>query len=170
MGSRNRLWWCYFSHAALRRIRSEVLLDVISQVTGTRNKFRGLPLGARAVQIADGNTSNYFLTTFGRSRRTSVCSCEVKMDPNLSQALHLINGNTIENKIKQGGLLKQRLDAGVEPVAIIQELYLRCLSREPTEDELKELLAHVSESTEPLPALEDVFWALLNSQEFIFNH
>ena len=58
-----------FSHAYLRRIRSEVLLDIISQVTETRNKFRGLPLGARAVQIADGNTSSYFLTTFGRTRR-----------------------------------------------------------------------------------------------------
>jgi hypothetical protein len=44
-----------------------VLLDVISEVTDTPNKFRGLPLGARAVQIADGKTTNYFLTTFGRA-------------------------------------------------------------------------------------------------------
>ena len=75
-----------FSHAKLRRIRAEVLLDAISQVTETKNKFRGLPLGARAVQIADGNTSNYFLKTFGRASRETVCSCEVKMEPNLSQA------------------------------------------------------------------------------------
>ncbi|MDG2013080.1 MAG: DUF1549 domain-containing protein, partial [Pirellulaceae bacterium] len=159
-----------FSHAYLRRIRSEVLLDVISQVTGTQNKFRGLPMGARAVQIADGNTSNYFLTTFGRSSRASVCSCEVKMDPNLSQALHLINGNTVQSKIRSGGLLKQQLDAGVEPLDIIKDLYLRCLSRQPNESELVELQAHLDQGGEPLPALEDVFWALLNSQEFIFNH
>jgi hypothetical protein len=159
-----------FSHAMLRRIRAEVLLDVVSQVTGTRDKFRGLPLGARAVQIADGNTSTYFLTTFGRSQRTSVCSCEVKTDPNLSQALHLINGNTIQDKIRSGGLLKQQLDAAVPPLDIIRELYLRCLSREPLDEELKELLAYVNESGDPLPALEDIFWALLNSQEFVFNH
>ena len=159
-----------FSHSFLRRIRSEILLDVISQVTGTRNKFRGLPLGARAVQIADGNTSTYFLTTFGRSQRASVCSCEVKMDPNLSQALHLINGETIQNKIKQGGTIKQQLDAKVEPVAIIKNLYLRCVAREPGDEELKELIAYIGDAEDPLPALEDIFWALLNSQEFIFNH
>ena len=159
-----------FSHASLRRIRSEILLDVISQVTETQNKFRGLPLGARAVQIADGNTSNYFLTTFGRSSRGSVCSCEVKTNPNLSQALHLINGETIHNKIRDGGLLKHQLDTGWEVEKIISNLYLRCLSREPTEEELKELLVFVTESADPLTGLEDVFWALLNSQEFVFNH
>ena len=159
-----------FSHAYLRRIRSEVLLDVISQVTGTQNKFRGLPLGARAVQIADGNTSNYFLTTFGRSSRASVCSCEVKMDPNLSQALHLINGSTVQSKIQSGGLLKKQLDAGIAPLEITKDLYLRCLSRQPSESELADLKKHLDQGGEPLPALEDVFWALLNSQEFIFNH
>ena len=159
-----------FSHAQLRRIRSEILLDVISQVTETQNKFRGLPLGARAVQIADGNTSNYFLRTFGRSSRDTVCSCEVKMDPNLSQALHLINGDTVTNKIKNGGLLKRRLAEGASPTEIITDLYLRCVAREPTDQELKELLAYVGSAPEPLPGLEDVFWALLNSQEFVFNH
>ena len=84
-----------FSHAAVRRIRAEVLLDCIAQVTEAKEKFRGLPLGARAVQIADGRTSNYFLTTFGRATRETVCSCEVKMEPNLSQALHLLNGDTV---------------------------------------------------------------------------
>jgi len=98
-----------FSHSTLRRIRAEVLLDCISQVTETQNKFRGLPLGARAVQIADGSTSNYFLNTFGRARRASVCACEVKMEPNLSQALHLMNGSTVAQKIRQGKLIPRRL-------------------------------------------------------------
>ena len=159
-----------FSHASLRRIRAEILLDVISQVTETQDKFRGLPLGARSVQIADGNTSNYFLTTFGRSSRGTVCSCEVKMDPNLSQALHLINGATIHDKIKKGGILQRQLEAGIEPQEIIRDLYLRCLSREPTDEEQKTMLTFVAESPAPLTGLEDVFWALLNSQEFVFNH
>jgi hypothetical protein len=96
-----------FSKAAIRRIRAEVLLDCISEVTETQDKFNGLPRGAHAVQIADGNTANYFLTTFGRASRTTVCSCEVKTDPNLSQALHLLNGNTVQNKVEQGGLVKK---------------------------------------------------------------
>ena len=60
---------------------------------------------ARAVQIADGTRSTYFLTTFGRATRETVCSCEVKMEPTLSQALHLMNGSTVNDKIKQGGLI-----------------------------------------------------------------
>ena len=101
-----------FSHASLRRIRAEILFDVISQVTDTKNKFGGLPLGARAVQIANGNTSTYFLTTFGRASRGSVCSCEVKMEPNLSQALHMINGDTVNSKITQGQLVQKRIAEG----------------------------------------------------------
>jgi len=101
-----------FSHASLRRIRAEILFDVISQVTDTKNKFGGLPLGARAVQIANGNTSTYFLTTFGRASRGSVCSCEVKMEPNLSQALHMINGDTVNSKITQGQVIQKRVAEG----------------------------------------------------------
>jgi hypothetical protein len=67
-----------FSHAAVRRVRAEVLLDVLADVTDTKNKFPGLPLGARAVQMADGRTTNYFLTTFGRATREDVCTCAVR--------------------------------------------------------------------------------------------
>ena len=61
----------------MRRIRAEVLLDILAQVTETKNKFPGLPEGARTVQVADGRTSTYFLTTFGRATREEVCSCAV---------------------------------------------------------------------------------------------
>ena len=98
-----------FSHATLRRIRAEILLDCISQATETKDKFAGLPLGARAVQIADGNTATYFLTTFGRATRETVCSCEVKMEPNLGQALHLMNGENVHAKIKEGGVVAKLL-------------------------------------------------------------
>ena len=93
-----------FSHAYVRRVRAEVLLDAISQITNRPNKFQGLPLGARAVQIADGAVSTYFLTTFGRAKRESVCACEVKMEPTLSQALHLMNGDAVHDSIKSGGV------------------------------------------------------------------
>src|SRR5205085_3483729 len=101
-----------FAKASIRRIRAEVLLDCISEVTETQDKFNGLPRGARAVEIADGNTSSYFLTTFGRASRTTVCSCEVKIDPNLSQALHLLNGTTVQRKIEEGGVVKHLLKQG----------------------------------------------------------
>lgn len=159
-----------FSHAMLRRIRAEVLLDVISQITETKDKFTGLPLGARAVQIADGNTATYFLTTFGRATRETVCSCEVKMEPNLGQALHLINGENVHEKIKQGGVVPRLLAAGKTPPEVVAELYLRCLSRQPTADEAAAIAEQLAGAADPRAALEDVFWALLNSREFVFNH
>jgi hypothetical protein len=152
-------------------MRAEVLFDSISQVTDTKNKFGGLPLGVRAVQIANGNTSNYFLTTFGRAKRESVCACEVKMEPNLSQALHLLNGDTVNNKIKAGNVLGKLTDRGLSHEQIINELYVVCLSRMPTDKEKLTIKTILDAETEDKNSvLEDVFWSLLNSREFLFNH
>ena len=160
-----------FARADLRRMRAEVLLDCICHVTDTPEKFQGLPRGARAVQIADGNTSTYFLTTFGRATRTTVCSCEVKMEPNLSQALHLLNGDTVNNKVKQGGVVSKALKEGKNPHEILDLLTIRCLTRKPTPQEYAALDAALAEKdVKPEPILEDYFWALLNSREFLFNH
>ena len=159
-----------FARAQLRRMRAEVLLDVISQVTKTKNKFQGLPLGARALQIADGRFSNYFLTTFGRATRETVCSCEVVMEPNLSQALHLLNGDVTNNRITQGRIVQTMLKEGIDPEKVLDNLYLRCYSRKPRADEKANLLASLAGEESVESALNDVFWALLNSKEFIFNH
>ncbi|MFO0868942.1 MAG: DUF1553 domain-containing protein [Pirellulales bacterium] len=159
-----------FAHGNVRRVQAEMLLDCISQVTNTKDKFRGLPLGARAVQIADGGTSTYFLSTFGRAPRDTVCAADVKIEPTLSQALHLINGDTIQGKIQQGGVIKQMLDSGKTPPQVIETLYIRCLSRRPEPAEVEKLMATVAQAENPQVGLEDVFWAILNSREFLFNH
>jgi hypothetical protein len=159
-----------FSHAQLRRIRAEVMLDVISAITETDNKFRGLPLGARAVQIADGNTTNYFLTTFGRAQRETVCSCEVKMEPNLSQALHLLNGETVHDKILQGKVIDKLLAAGKTPAEILDELYLRCFARLPSDADRQAMEQELALTEDKAAVLVDIFWSLLNGREFVFNH
>jgi len=163
-----------FAKAQVRRMRAEILLNAISQVTETKDKFTGLPLGARATQIADGNTTNYFLTTFGRATRLTVCSCEVKMEPSLSQALHLMNGDTVSNKISQGGIVRTSMAAGKNAEQVVGDLYVRCVSRKPTSDELKAVTEQFQKAGQDKALqqqiLEDVFWALLNSKEFMFNH
>ena len=159
-----------FAHASIRRIKAENLLDTISVVTDTKDKFQGLPLGARAVQIADGGRSTYFLTTFGRATRETVCSCEVKMEPTLSQALHLLNGDTVNAKIRQGGLVARLVSTRKYPEERITELYVRCLGRKPSKDELDKLLPTLGEGANQQKAYEDIFWAMLNSREFLFNH
>jgi hypothetical protein len=159
-----------FSHAVARRIPAEQVLDCISQVTLKQDKFRGLPLGARAVQIANGATSTYFLNTFGRAQRATVCACEASTDPSLSQALHLINGDATNGKIQQGKLIQQLKSEGLNQNQIIEKLFVRCLSRKPTAKEVEELGKLVAAAPDEVQGLEDVFWVVLNSREFIFNH
>ena len=159
-----------FARGAIRRIRAETMYDCISSVTQTKDKFPGLPLGSRAVQIADGSVSTYFLSTFGRATRETVCSCEVKLEPTLSQSLHLLNGDTTTQKIAAGGLVAKRLAEKKPPEQIIEELYIRCLSRKPTAAETKKLMDLIAPNANKQQALEDVFWSLLNTREFMFNH
>ena len=139
------------------------------QVTEVPQKFAGLPLGARAVEIADGATSNYFLKTFGRSPRETVCACDVSLEPSLSQALHLLNGDVVHQKISAGGLIPRWTEEGLSPEEIIERIYIRSLSRAPSELELADLLMKIGEEPD-VAALEDVFWAVLNSREFLFQH
>lgn len=159
-----------FASQSLRRIKAESMLDILSQVTSTQDKFPRLPLGARAVQIADGATSTYFLTTFGRATRETACSCEVKMEPTLSQALHLMNGDTSNQKIQQGGIIAALQKENLTPDQILEKLYVRCLSRKPFPEELASLKPLFVEGSDVKRSLDDVFWALLNSREFLFNH
>jgi hypothetical protein len=160
-----------FARAQVRRVRAEVLLDAISQITETPNKFQGLPLGARAVQIADGAVSNYFLETFGRSKRESVASTEVKTDPNLSQALHLMNGDAVNDRIRRGQVVEKMVTAGKKDDEIITELFLRVFGRMPAAVEAKSINAAIAaDPNNRRLVLEDAFWALMNSKEFYFNH
>jgi len=159
-----------FAHQNVRRIKAESMLDIISQVTSTKDDFAKLPVGARAVQIADGNISTYFLETFGRAKRETACSCEVRMEPTLSQALHLMNGDTVNNKMKQGKVLETMINDKIEPMEIVDRLYVMCLTRHATEEEKGRLAPLFAEGANVNQSLEDVYWALLNSREFLFNH
>ncbi len=159
-----------FARAHARRMPAETLLDCLSQATGAPEKLPGLPLGARATQIADGNSGNYFLTTFGRSRRESVCACEAKTDPTLSQALHLLNGSTVAGKIDSGKRIEAWLEEGKSPAEVVDAIYLSALGRPVTEQERADLTAILGEDPQPIEPLRDLFWAVLNSREFAFNH
>jgi len=135
----NELDEAYFSHSYVRRLRAEVLLDTITRVTGTEDRFQQSPTGTRAVQLYAGNLSNYFLTTFGRAPRESACSCEVNREANLSQALHLVNGDTITLKVAGSRLIPSLLASKQPPEKIVEELYILALSRKPTAEEVAKL-------------------------------
>lgn len=159
-----------FSHARIRRIRAEILLDCISQVTQTSDEFAGLPLGGRAIHVPDGNSNNYFLETFGRAPRNTPCSCEVSTSPTLSQALHLLNGENTTGKILEGGLIARLLSSGQSTSAIVDQIYLSCLTRHPTARERTAIQERLGQAVDVEAELIDLFWAILNSNEFVFNH
>ncbi len=92
------------------------------------------------------------------------------MEPTLSQALHLMNGDTVNSKMQQGGLLKKLQEEKLEPLQIVEQLYIRCLTRKPTEEELAALAPLFAEGSDVNLGLEDSYWAILNCREFLFNH
>jgi hypothetical protein len=161
----------YFSHAVTRLMTAEQLLDAICTVTEMPEKFANVPLGIRAVQLPDGEMNHPFLKTFGQPGRELACECEREQDSNLAQALQLINGPTVNEKLRNpnnhiGKLLAKKFS---EP-AILGDLYMAALSRPPNEAEAKLSLAHVAKGADKRKAWEDVQWALINSKEFLFRH
>lgn len=163
----------YFSHAVTKLISAEPLLDAICAATDVPEKFAGLPLGTRAVQLPDGEVNHIFLKTFGQPGRELACECEREGDSNLAQALQLINGPTINEKTRNpNNRLGKLLAAKKADKEILADLYLATLSRLPLEAEEKAALDHVNKAPEAdrRKAWEDVQWALLNAKEFLFRH
>ncbi len=160
-----------FAYAKVRRLPSEMLLDAVTQVTGGQVKFASLPLGARAAQVADGPSGNYFLEVFGRPARDTACACERRSEPTLAQALHLINGDTMTRAIQTpAGRMDKALTSEMPIEQVIEDLYTAALSRSPLPEEMTQLASYVNNAPDRRAALEDVYWSVLNSKEFVFNH
>ena len=161
----------YFSHAYTKLLPAEVLLDAISAVTGTSTAFEGLPAGTRATQIPDGKMDNPFLKTFGRPARELACECERESDSNLSQALQLIGGATVNGKLRDdNGRMAILAKSPKSPEDITRELYNFALSRDPNSTELAAAAKHIAAATDRRQAVEDLGWVLINSKEFLFRH
>jgi hypothetical protein len=161
----------YFSHAVTRLLTAEQLLDAICTVTEMPEKFANVPLGTRAVQLPDGEMNHPFLKTFGQPGRELACECEREQDSNLAQALQLINGPTVNEKLRNpSNHIGKLLTKKTGEAAMLNELYMAALSRLPNEAESKLSLAHVAKGADKRKAWEDVQWALINSKEFLFRH
>ncbi len=161
----------YFSHALPRLLTAEQLLDAVCDVTGVPEKFAGLPAGTRAVQLPDGDGNHPFLRTFGQPARELACECERESDGNLAQALQLVNGPTVNDKVKAAAArLAGEVTAGKSEADVLAGVYLAALSRRPSADESAAVLAHVTKAADRKAGWEGAVWALLNSREFVFRH
>jgi hypothetical protein len=175
----------FYSRYYPKRLMAEVLLDAYSQVTGVptefrtdlRNQNRGLgdkyPAGLRAIQLPDTRTFSYFLETFGRPERSKTCECERTAEPSMGQALHIANGDTLHKKLTAKDNAITKLLAGkMDDEQLVEEAYLSTLSRLPSAKERHQILAelHQAMESERRSLVEDLYWALLSSREFLFNH
>ena len=158
-----------FSHAAVKPMPAEVLLDAIGRVTGVPEKFNGWPAGYRAIEVWDNRMPSYFFRIFGRPVRYSVCECERGTDPSIAQALHLMNSPEVSGKVQSSAGTARRLaDSKLTPDAVVEELFLAGLGRRPTPAESARLREAFAEG-DRRSATEDVLWAVLNSKEFLYN-
>jgi Protein of unknown function (DUF1553)/Protein of unknown function (DUF1549)/Bacterial Ig-like domain (group 2) len=175
----------YYARFYPRRLKAEVLLDAFASATGVpsqfridaRNANRGLgkmyPEGFRALQLPDSNVASYFLKSFGRPERVSTCECERTSEPSMAQALHIANGETLNDKLaKKGNRIDALLAKKLSDEQLVEETYLLTVNRAPTAAEkmkMAKALAAAPES-DRRAAIEDIFWSLLSSREFLFNH
>jgi len=159
-----------------RRLPAEVILDAFSQVTGVPEDFGGYPRGTRALQLRDTQIESYFLNVFGRPERVVTSSAERMQDPTLPQALHTINGETLNNKLMADeGLIARMVGDGRSNDDVLTELYWSALSRPPSTRERATILARLGderakEHADRRRSLEDLAWAVLTSTEFLFAH
>lgn len=174
----------YYSRYYPRRLMAEVLQDAITSVTRVSPKYNQITLsdgstegtslyreGTRALQLSDSAVTSYFLKTFGRNEREITCECERSNKPSMVQVLHLSNGDTLNNNLRSK---QSRVNTMITQSNgdIIDEAYLLCLSRRPSDSERKRLqnIFEVAPETERRGVVEDLFWALMTSREFLFQH
>lgn len=181
----------FYSRYLIRRLPAEVILDAYSDITGVPTPFdqvlsaagdavsptSAYPRGTRAVQLPDSLVFSRFLEVFGRPERMAPCACERSADSSIAQALHLNNGRTLNDKLRDPNSVVSRwlADPILTDDRLVERIFLVALSRRPTADEAKsfgEVLAAVAARGPQArrEAVEDLLWAVLTGREFLFNH
>ena len=172
----------YYSKYQVKRLPAEVILDAMSSISGQESRFENYPVGMRAIQLPDVQVESQFLESFGRPPRL-VCDVEERSgDPSVAQALHVINGETLNGKLRAAdNNIESFLELGLSDRKIVEHLFLSAFSRYPAESETQRILEELNEAggdqgfgrasnRSRRESLEDLTWALLTSREFLFNH
>lgn len=159
-----------YSRHLRRRLRAEVLLDAVCDVTGIREKFSAMPEGARSVENWTYRTGSLFLDAFGRPDPNQSPPYERINDSTIVQALHLMNSPQLHEKFTHDDGRAAKLAKSDRPAhEIVDELYLLVYSRFPTDEERQAVTAAFEAAGDRRAACEDILWALVNTPEFVFK-
>ncbi len=160
----------FYSHYYARRLPAEVLMDAMSQTTGVPDEFSGYPKGVRAIQLPEPGVTSYFLSLFGRSDRVTACACERRGEVTLPQLLHIQNGEELTKKLNAAESRLKVLLKEQDDIRTTEEVFLTTLGRPPTADEKAAIQKCLGADGAREEVYADLFWALLNTKEFAFNH
>lgn len=162
----------FYSHAMKRPLEPEVLADALYDATGVSDSYGDLPPGTRAVQLVNVLTPSEALDALGRCSRKE--SCEgVTVSGALPTKLHQLNGELVNRKVSsKASYLHRLLSQNASDAQIIEEIYLRSLSRYPNQAELEYWLKQIVAAgvEQRSNRLEDLQWGILNCSEFVLNH
>ncbi|MBP3957100.1 DUF1553 domain-containing protein [Gemmata sp. G18] len=160
-----------YSHHYRQRIRAEVLLDMVSDVSGVPEKFEAMPAGSRAIEVWTARSQSVFLDSFGRPDPNQDPPCERTSDTTVVQALHLMNSPNLYRKVTSDEGRCAALAKGPKtPAEIVDELYLLAYCRTPTDTERTAAVKRFEKKgSTKRSATEDLMWALINTPEFVFN-
>ncbi len=168
-----------FAFYPLRRLDAEVLIDALCQISGLGESYTSsipepvtfMPDNQRAIALPDGSIGSSFLELFGRPSRDTGMESERNNRLTDAQRLNLLNSTQIQRKIQQGPKVQALMRDFRNPRELVNQLYLTVLSRNPTDDEWKEVAAHSqSGAARGQQAFVDLAWALVNSSEFLYRH
>lgn len=159
-----------YSRHYRQRLRAEVLLDAINEITGSTESFAAMPPGSRANEVWTHRIPSLFLDTFSRPDLNQDPPCERVKDTAVVQALHLMNSPKLHRKVTDDdGYARQLSESEKSPAEIANELYVRVYSRYPTDDEKKVCAEWFDKTESRQTAVEDLLWSMLNSAEFVFK-
>ena len=154
-----------------QRIRAEVLLDSITQLTGVPESFSAMPAGSSAKEIWTTRVSSVFLDTFGRPDMNQDPPCERSPESTVVQTLHLMNSPNLYAKvISDQGVCAKLAESDLGPAQLIDEIYLKLYARRPSEREIEIAKTHLERNDlERRGAITDLVWALMNTPEFVYK-
>jgi hypothetical protein len=159
-----------YSHYYLRRLTAEQLLDSIVQITGVPEEFLAYYPGIRSANIDDPGVPSMFLDIYDRPKRDAA-RCERKESVSLRQSMHMLVGDTVNKKISdERGTLAKMVRKGKGDIEIVEHFYLAALSRLPTPQERLDCSTVIAKASAREKGLQNVLWALLNGNEFLYNH
>ena len=170
-----------FARVEPTRMTAEQTLDAVCRVLDVNARFGGHDEGTKAVQLTGVRNGNHryavpengdkFLALFGKPDRQLVCECERTEQTTLAQTFEMVGGEVLSDLLRHNsGRIPTSIKRGDSNRQIIKSIYWAGLCRAASVNELAAMESHVERIGDRRRGLEDVAWAILNSNEFLLRH